>query len=75
MVRLQRPLLTAICIAAGLAAAAYLTKFLPGMLYSRLDPATLGTTAAVLAAAALAATWVPARRATRVDPLVALKEE
>ena len=69
--------LTTIGIAAGIVASAYLTRFLAGMLYDigRMDSTTLGATAAVLAAATLLATWVPARRATRVDPLVAMKDE
>ncbi|MEZ5402312.1 MAG: ABC transporter permease [Bryobacteraceae bacterium] len=39
------------------------------------DPATLGGVAAVLAGASLLALWIPARRASRVDPLAALRQE
>ncbi|HET8697213.1 MAG TPA: ADOP family duplicated permease, partial [Gammaproteobacteria bacterium] len=64
-------------IALGLGASAYLAKLLGGMLHGveSLDAAALAVTAAVLAGATLLAAWIPARRATRVDPLVALKEE
>jgi putative ABC transport system permease protein len=39
------------------------------------DPRMFGVAAAILVAAALAAGWLPARRASRVDPLVALRHE
>jgi putative ABC transport system permease protein len=57
----------------SLAAARLLSAFLFGVGPS--DPATLLTVAAVLAGVAVLACYVPARRATRIDPLVALRSE
>ena len=64
-------------LAVGLAAAAALRRWIESQLYgvSSLDPAVLALVTAVLAAAALAACLVPAWRATRIDPVVALREE
>ena len=42
---------------------------------SRTDSLTYGLAAALLACVVLAASWVPSRRAMRVDPLVALRNE
>jgi putative ABC transport system permease protein len=51
--------------------------FLSDMLYqvSPVDPLALLVAVVLLAAAALAACWLPARRATRVNPITALRTE
>jgi putative ABC transport system permease protein len=61
----------------GLAGAYGVTRFLASQLYSvkPTDPATFALVTAALAGTALAATLVPALRATRVDPVVALRDE
>jgi predicted permease len=63
--------------AVGLAAAAGLTRILAGQLYgvSPLDPLTFTAAPLTLAAFALVASYIPARRATRVDPVSALRAE
>ena len=69
--------LVCIGLAVGLAAAWGMGKLLSTLLYGvrGTDPLVLGGVSVVLARAALLACWLPARRATRVDPLVALLEE
>ena len=64
-------------MAAGLLGSAAATRVLAHQLWgvSPYDPATLATVIAVMAMSGLAACFFPARRATRVDPIVALRYE
>jgi predicted permease len=63
--------------AIGIATSVGVTRYLGSMLYGvqPSDPVTLAAVSAILMAVAVAACYVPARRATRVDPLVALRHE
>jgi predicted permease len=63
--------------AAGLVVSLAMSRFLQGELFhvSAVDPLTFALMAAALIAAALLASYIPARRATRVDPMVALRYE
>jgi predicted permease len=73
----QGLMLTTVGVAAGLAGSFYATRFLDTLLFDLTphDPTTFAVTAAVFVVVALAASYVPSRRATRVDPVVALRAE
>ncbi len=67
--------LATIGAAVGLLAAAGLTRLMSSLLFktTALDPITYGAVALLLILAAALASYIPARRATAVDPVVALR--
>jgi len=69
--------LAAAAVSVGLAGAFALTRYLRALLHgvTALDPATFAAAAALLVAIAIGASVAPARRAARVDPVTALREE
>ncbi|MGD8454004.1 MAG: ABC transporter permease [Phycisphaerae bacterium] len=77
MVMRRSALLTGLGLAIGLVGALIAGRFLRSLLFevTPLDPATLVAAAVVLGGAALGAGYLPARRATKIDPLVALRCE
>jgi predicted permease len=77
MVMGESLLLVLIGSAIGLAAALTATRLIAGMLFgvTPSDPLTLALATLLLLAVAALAGWLPARRAARVDPMVALRQE
>ena len=73
----EAALLLAIGLAVGLALALWAGRAAMAMLYDLkpYDPVTLGGAMTALAAVALAASYAPARRASRLDPMDALRDE
>ena len=77
MVLREGMLLAGIGIGAGVGGALALTRFLRSLLFeiTPTDPLTFIGVSLILTAAALAACYIPARRATKIDPMVALRYE
>jgi predicted permease len=69
--------LVLIGVAAGVALALTLSRLVTSMLFGLApsDPLAIGLAAALMVAVAFVAGWLPARRATRIDPMVALRYE
>jgi putative ABC transport system permease protein len=73
----QAMLMVAISIVIGLLGAFMATRLLSSLLYgvATWDPTTFASIATLIAVVAFLACWLPARRATRVDPVIALRAE
>jgi ABC-type antimicrobial peptide transport system permease subunit len=77
MVLGETTMLALLAICAGLGGAWAVTRYIRSMLYgvSELDPTTFVVTSFLLAMIVLTASLGPARRAVRVDPMIALRDE
>jgi ABC-type antimicrobial peptide transport system permease subunit len=69
--------LVAVAVLLGVAAAIALSRVLQGLVFEvgTTDPLTFVAVVGLLALTALAACWLPARRASRVDPITAMRRE
>jgi putative ABC transport system permease protein len=69
--------LTAIGVVVGLGVAVIVARYLASLLFQigTIDPLAIGIVTVLLVAVALVACYIPARRATRVDPTIALRYE
>jgi ABC-type antimicrobial peptide transport system permease subunit len=76
MVLAQGLSLSGVAVALGLCSAWLVTRGMASLLFEVRpnDPWTLAAVTIALSSVAIAATWLPARRATRVDPMAALRE-
>jgi ABC-type antimicrobial peptide transport system permease subunit len=77
MVVKQAMVLAIAGIVAGAAGGMALTRLMAGLLFEvkPFDPLTFGAVSLILGAIALLASYIPGRRATRVDPVIALRVE
>ena len=77
MIVRQAMALAAVGILVGLGAAYGLTRFLASLLYSvkPTDPLTLAIVVLMMLSIAAVACWIPARRAIRINPVSALRQE
>ena len=75
MILSESLVLLAIGVGLGLPLTLLTTTYIKGQLFglSALDPVTFGVALLVVSAMTLLAAWLPARRATKVDPMVALR--
>jgi ABC-type lipoprotein release transport system permease subunit len=69
--------LTSLGVLLGLFGAFWLTRWLSSLLFEiqPLDPVTFSAVSLLLLAVALIACWIPARRAVKIDPTQALREQ
>jgi ABC-type antimicrobial peptide transport system permease subunit len=77
MVTRQGIVLTAVGIGVGLLLFALVARFIRSLLFgvAPSDPLTLVAVSLMLIAIAALASWLPARRASKVDPMIALRAE
>ena len=77
MIVRQGMVLAIVGVVIGLGAAFWLSRFISSFLFgvNKWDPVVFAAVPTTLALVALIAVWLPARRASRVDPIIALRYE